>query len=233
MPSDLSLAHGIAVLLLFLAWGLYTPLLSVLRGGTLNQRLEVVRRRWIGLSMVRDNRTYDAVMIGHLINSVAFFGSATLIVLVGLLGTLANVRGVHAIVTQLPFVKDSSMELLAFDLAVVTLILAIGFFSFTYALRKMIYMVALAGGLPEAAEDGAAGAMRNATATVLTEAVRSFNSGIRSYYIAVAALFLFIGPLVCMVMTVLTLALLVYRQIGTRTARAIEGYVEALARMEE
>jgi hypothetical protein len=62
-----------------------------------------------------------------------------------------------------------------------------------------LYVFAMLGGLqattaesPEVAHDGRADQPR-----VLTEAVRSINTGIRGFYYAVAALFLFAGPYVC------------------------------------
>lgn len=238
LPADLDLLHIAAIGLLAAAWAGYTPLLAAFARGTLNVQLGVVRTRWIAISVGRDNRTFDAVMLGHIIHSVAFFGSATLIVLAALVGTLASVTSVHGIVVELPMIDAMSLELFALKLAVIFLLLLASFFSFTYALRKLIYAVALAGGLPEAEiqevpAEGARHDMVEATGTVLTEAVKSFNSGIRGYYFAVAALFLFIGPIPSMVATVAVLALLAYRQIGTRTARAIGRYVKAMDHLDE
>ena len=45
--------------------------------------------------------------------------------------------------------------------------------------------------------------MGEQTARVLTEAVRSINNGIRGFYYAMAALFLFAGPYACIAATVL------------------------------
>ena len=238
LPADLDLLHIAAIGLLAAAWAGYTPLLAAFARGTLNVQLGVVRTRWIAISIGRDNRTFDAVMLGHIIHSVAFFGSATLIVLAALVGTLASVTSVHGIVVELPMIDAMSLELFALKLAVIFLLLLASFFSFTYALRKLIYAVALAGGLPEAEiqevpAEGARHDMVEATGTVLSEAVKSFNSGIRGYYFAVAALFLFIGPLPCMLATAVVMTLLVYRQIGTRTARAIGRYVEAMDHLDE
>ena len=238
LPADLDLLHIAAIGLLAAAWAGYTPLLAAFARGTLNVQLGVVRTRWIAISVGRDNRTFDAVMLGHIIHSVAFFGSATLIVLAALVGTLASVTSVHGIVVELPMIDAMSLELFALKLAVIFLLLLASFFSFTYALRKLIYAVALAGGLPEAEiqevpAEGARHDMVEATGTVLSEAVKSFNSGIRGYYFAVAALFLFIGPLPCMLATAVVMTLLVYRQIGTRTARAIGRYVEAMDHLDE
>lgn len=238
LPDDLDLLHLAAIALLAAAWAGYTPLLAAFARGSLNVQLGVVRTRWIAISIGRDNRTFDAVMLGHIIHSVAFFGSATLIVLAALVGTLASVGGVHGVVGELPFVAAKSLELFALDVAVILCLLLVSFFSFTYALRKLIYTVALTGGLPEAEiqdlpESGARHDMVAATGIVLTEAVKSFNSGIRGYYFAVAALFLFIGPIPCMAATAVVMALLVYRQVGTRTSRAIGRYVQAMDRLEE
>lgn len=229
MLAELDFWHLLAIGYLFAAWIGYAPLLARFARGSLNAQLREVRQRWIFLSVSRDNRTFDAVMLGHIINSVAFYGSATLIVLAGIVGTFANVSRVHDLVKSLPFVADMSLELFALKLLVIGIVFTVSFFSFTYALRKFVYTVALLGGLPEPAENHPRQEkLIKAAATVLSEAVRSFNSGIRGYYYAVSALFLFINPLACMAATTLVMLMLFYRQTRTRSARAIEDYVDAL-----
>ena len=231
MPQDLDILHIAAVAFLIAAWATYSPLLTKFARGTLNSKLSTVRKRWIDLSMRRENRTFDAVMLGHIINSVAFFGSATLIVLAGIVGVFANAGRVHELVSSLPFVTPMSLELFALKVMVVGLLLTISFFSFTYALRKFVYTVSLLGGLPEPDDNHPHQAeLIAAAATVLSEAVRSFNSGIRGYYYSVSALFLFISPVSCMATTALVMIMLFYRQTSTRTAKTIESYVNALNR---
>jgi uncharacterized membrane protein len=136
VPSDFTLAHAVAITLLFAAWWLYSPILKLFGRGTLNAQLGVVRLRWMSLSIARQNRTFDALLLNQVISSVAFFGSATLIVVAGLIGTFANVKAVHAVIADLHFFAPMSVELLAINLGAVALILGISFFSFTYALRK-------------------------------------------------------------------------------------------------
>jgi uncharacterized membrane protein len=70
--------------------------------------------------------------------------------------------------------------------------------------------------------------MGEQAATVLTEAVRSINNGIRGFYYAIAALFLFAGPYAAIVATLAVTALLFYRQLFSPTAVAIARYVDAL-----
>jgi uncharacterized membrane protein len=234
LPPDLDFPHAAAIALIFLLWAMYAPSLRYIGKGSLNIQLHTVRVHWMRmlLQTSRDHRTFDAVMFGHIMNSVAFFGSATLIVLAGLVGTLANISGLYATVREIEFFPAMSIKLFAMHLLVLTVILATSFFSFTYAQRKLAYTLALIGGLREAPGDSPeCQIMIEKTATVLTESVKSINNGIRGFYFAIAALFLFAGPLVAIVMTVLITSVLYYRQKFSVTARAIARYVEALEQL--
>ena len=234
LPLDLDLPKVAAIVFIFLCWGLYAPVLTIFGKGTLNNQLHGVRRRWMGMLLGSDrrDRTFDAVMLGHITNSVAFFGSATLIVLAALVGTLVNARALHVIALEHKFLGAMSLGLFTTYLAAVTAILAGCFFSFVYALRKLAYTLAMIGGLGDApGGDEKSNVMIEATATVLTEAVKSLNNGIRGYYYAVAALFLFAGPSICIGMTIALTLVLYYRQAFSKTARAIGSYVAAQKRL--
>ena len=234
MPADITILHLGAVALLAIAWYGYSPFLRIFGKGSLNAQLTVVRQRWMDTSMNRELRMPDAMLLGHIINSVAFFGSATLIVLAGLIGAATNINRIHGLTSDLPFLGPMSLELFSFNLAVVAVVLAVSFFFFTYALRKLIYTAAMLGGLPIDPPKGPRrDGLVDATATVLTEAVKSFNSGIRGFYFAVAALFLFAGPLPCIGATVFVIIILIWRQMTTRTATAIGQYVEWLEADDE
>ena len=154
-PSDADLPHILAIVLLFAMWGLYSPILSAMGRGTLNAQLHVVRMRWMRmlLQTQRDHRTFDALMMGHISNSMAFFGSATLLVLAGLLGTLANISNLYGTVMAIKFIPIVSIELFTIYLITLTVIMAICFFAFTYALRKLSYTLAMMGGMSEAPGD--------------------------------------------------------------------------------
>ncbi len=232
LPADFGWPNGAAILLIFALWGLYTPILKLVGRGSLNTQLHAVRLRWLQThqAVSRDHRVIDAIMLGHISSSVAYFGSATLLVLAGLLGTLANISRVYIVTRDLKFV-DAAMSAGLFTLyfSILTLMLALCLFSFTYALRKMAYVFAMLGGLEAtAANSQQSRIMGEQTAVVLTEAVRSINSGIRGFYYAIAALFLYAGPYACIAATLVITALLYYRQLFSPTARAIARYVDVL-----
>ncbi|MEL6872927.1 MAG: DUF599 family protein [Pseudomonadota bacterium] len=228
MPDDFSAEHAIAVLLIFVCWLGYSLALGWLGGGPINAKLESVRFHWIAAMTDRTMRPFDAILIGHITNALAFFGSATLIVLAGLISSFAGVQSIHQLISELDFVSPVSLELFELLLGFVTVVLAISFFSFTYALRKLIYVIALIGALPHTSDDcPTLGRMVEAIATVLSEAIKTFNFGIRGYYYAIAAVCLLASPSASIAVTVAVTAILFYRQLSTRTSTAIDIYVEA------
>jgi uncharacterized membrane protein len=232
LPHDFDFTHATAIVLVLALWGFYTPILGMLGRGSLNSQLHAVRMRWLKVhqSTDREHRVFDAILLGHISNSISYFGSGTLLVLAGIVGALANVNSVFNLTRGLAFI-DHTMSLQLFTLCVFLLaaILAQCFFSFTYALRKMAYTFAMLGGLQSTKADSVeARVMGEQSAVVLTEAVRSINTGIRGYYYAVAAMFLFAGPYACIAATLAITALLYYRQLFSPTAAAIAKYVDVL-----
>jgi uncharacterized membrane protein len=191
--------------------------------------LGLVRHRWIIEIANRSGNPFDAILLGHLVHSVAFFGSATLIVLAGLFSIVLNLETIHETVTALDFFKTSSLQLFALEYTLVASVLTICFFSFTYSLRKILYSIALIGALPNKAEnDPQFDELVNCTTTVVTEALKTFNFGTRGYYYAVSALFLFVSPVACIIATFVATVVLIYRQLGTPTSRAISEYIEKI-----
>jgi uncharacterized membrane protein len=234
-PYDLDAWRIVSLLLIFACWMLYGPILNWLGRGTLNAQLHVVRLRWMRMLLEshRENRVFDAILLGQLSSSMSFFGSGTLLVVAALVGALANVGGVHAALTRMEFVPPISLPLFTIYFAALTLIMAISFFSFVYALRKLAYTLALIGGLTEARTSNAHSRVMIAqTASVLTASVKSLNHGIRGFYFAVASLFLFVGPWIAILMTLMITGVLIYRQGFSQEALAIENYVDAMNRYE-
>ena len=231
MPADFEWPHAVAIGLIFMLWGFYTPILKIVGRGSLNSQLHVVRSRWMQMhqGIGREHRVIDAILLGHISSSISYFGSATLLILAGLVGALVNVGSIHIATRELKFLAPMSADLFSLNFALLTLFLVLSLFAFTYALRKMAYTFALLGGLETAAaESPETRIMGEQAAVVLTEAVRSINNGIRGFYYAIAALFLFAGPYACMAATMIITGILFYRQIFSPTAIAIGRYVEAL-----
>lgn len=231
LPPDFDARHILALAMIFVVWWLYEPLLNLLGRGTLNAQLHVVRLKWM-LMLIhspREYRTFDGILLGQISSAMSYFGSATLIILIGFVGALASINHIHSSMMEIAFVPPISLELFTVYFAAITAIIAHCFFSFTYGLRKLAYTLAMIGGLDDAPADTPQAAVMTAqTATVLTEAVKSMNSGIRGYFFAVAGFMLFAGPAISVICTLAIGFLLYYRQGLSKEALAIDRYVKAM-----
>lgn len=184
LPQDFELSHVIAMGLIFVCWFAYSQALARFGRGSLNAQLVVIRQHWMRAAAQRTAKPFDAVLLGHIVNSISLFGSATLIVLAGILSIFTGLREIHGTFTQLPFVAQSSLELFAIKMGFLSLVIAVCFFSFTYALRKLIYAIALIGALPDATEKcDTHEKLITAASIVLSQAIKTFNFGIRGYYL--------------------------------------------------
>lgn len=228
LPPDFSWTHLFALMLLFGSWFAYPLILRKLGRGSLNSQLVIVRQYWISAATRRQAKPFDAVLLGHISNSIAFFGSATLLVLAGILSTIISVKVIHETVQQLHFIESTSLELFALQIGILALVVALCFFSFTYALRKLIYTIALLGALPDVMDNcPTQDRLIVNLNVVLSEAIKTFNFGIRGYYYAIASVCLFISPLACILATIIVTSILTFRQLATPTAQAIQNYVDA------
>jgi uncharacterized membrane protein len=234
LPHDFTFETAFPVAFIFLMWGLYGPLLTIFGHGTLNSQLHSVREQWMAmvLKTPREHRTFDAVMLGHVSNSMTFFGSATLLILAALLGSMVNIGNLYKAAMDVTFMPRMSIGMFAFYFGTLTVITAVCFFAFTYALRKLAYALAMIGALRDApGHDPASQVMIKQTAIVMTEAIKSLNTGIRGYYFAVAGVFLFAGPMISIMATATLSVILFYRQRFSLTSKAIAAYVEAVKKV--
>ena len=233
LPTDLNLPYAFAMLFLLGAWFSYPLVFKLLNRTTINTQLTAVRRTWIRQITLHERSPFDAILMGHIVHSVAFFGSATLIVLAGLFSVIMNLETIYNTMVNLHFITPTSIELFSLIFALLSVVLTISFFSFVYALRKLVYSIALIGALPvttgpKAVDEPAhLDDLIDGTTMVMTEALKTFNFGIRGYYYAIAAMFLFASPLACIAATFIATVILIYRQLSTNTASSIGVYVES------
>lgn len=234
LPHDFGTIHAISILWLFSCWFLYSPLLAKFGRGTLNAQLAVVRRHWVAAIANRVAKPFDSILFGNMVNSISFFGSATLLVLVGVISVFTNTKTIYETVLDLNFIQPISLELFALQVGLLAFVLSLCFLSYTYALRQLIYTTALMGALPNISKHSPRQAvMIDATTTVLSGAIHTLNFGIRGYYYVISTFFIFISPYACILATTIVTAVLVYRQLLTATAQAIQEYVAAAEMPED
>lgn len=218
----MSLFDWIALVLFFIAWLGYGPILSVIarRSGSLNDDMLVVRDSWMTAMTHREIRLIDSQLMGHSINSASFFASTNLLLIAAVAGILFGgenaLRGFAAVGAEAVPVK-----ILEAKLALVLVCLARGFLDFIWSLRQMNYALALIGAAPEIHSETDKVAYGHAVARVLNPALGGFSQGVRGYYFALAAAAWLFGPLWLALGVISAFGLLVWRQAGSPAARAV------------
>lgn len=190
---------------------------------SLNQHMLRIRIRWMTNMLYRDNRVMDSMLMGHLIHSVSFFASTTVLVLAGLLGVLAGSDNAYRVVMELGFTQTTNRAVFEVKLLLLLGIFVYSFFSFTWAVRQFNYTIALIGGAPlDPGEEALTTA--KAAAKMMTLAITSFNRGLRGYYYAFASLGWMIHPFIFMGLVSFVTYILWRRQFRSAAFDAVARY---------
>ena len=229
IPADFSLLDLIAILMMFTSWFAYPWILKLVGIAPLNSQLGVARKHWVEQIASRAGNPFDAILLGHVVHSVAFFGSATLIVLAGIFSIFVKLDDIYQALSGFEMIRSTSFGLFIVIYSILAIVLTVCFFSFTYTLRKLLYSLALIGALPDKPEsEQQLAEMVSETTVVITESLKTFNFGIRGYYYAIACIALFVSPLACIATTLIITVVLVFRQLKTPTSKAIKGFTKQL-----
>ncbi len=236
MPPDITSLDLIAFLWFTVIWLGYT--LGQDRAWQwpwgVNHALRGLRKAWMREMLAHDIRLMDAQLVGHTMHSVTFFASTTMLILAGLLGVLGNVDRVYAVVGHLTFTIKTSPELFEIKLLVLITIFFYAFFQFTWALRQYNYTCALIGAAPPPPINASyRDALAETIAEIMTHAVTALNGGLRGYYFSLAVLAWFIHPWMFLITANLVLAILIWRQLGSGTARAVSRHIAILDAIEK
>lgn len=215
----------IAALAFFaICWLFYEQLLRGLsRDGVLNTDMTVLRAAWMREMARRESRFIDGQLLGHALNSASFFASSNLLLIAAAAGVLFGGERSFASLSSLELVQTSTRMMFELQMAVILVVLARGLLAFIWSIRQMNYCLTLFGATPEGedADPAMARAFGDAGSEVLNQSLSSFNAGVRGYYFALAAAAWMFGPVALTVATVGAVGLLVWRQRGSPSAKAI------------
>jgi uncharacterized membrane protein len=216
----------IAIVLFLVTWVGLEPMMAIgwpRRTNSLLLDMARVRKAWMREVLTRDNNFIgDAAILGHTINSASFFGSANLIVIVGMSSALfmePNVGVEEGVIAQ--FTAVGPIWLFQCKVVLVMATLLRGLSDFIWAVRQINYCLASIGASPSREEHRDIEAWTEALTLVVNPALRSFSVGVRSYYFTVAAALWFLGPVAFVVATLCSVGLLVWRQSWSDTAKGV------------
>lgn len=177
------------------------------------------REEWFQRCVERDNRIIDSQLLISMRSGVAFLASACLAAIGGAVALLGQVEQVESVAEAVSGEFLAPEAMLAMKLLLVILILAQAVLRFLWSHRVFGYCSVMLGAIPNEAGPRALEVAARA-ARLNIQAAKSFNSGLRAIYVALAALAWLLGPVALILATAATFAILVRREYFS-TTRAI------------
>jgi uncharacterized membrane protein len=215
----------IAVAFLLTTWVGYTIFASWhgRRVPSLHSQMDGFRREWMARMIERDNRMVDVNIMRNLTRSSQFFASTTMLVLGALIALMGYVQQALDVVSELPFTIKASQRLLEIKILLLVMIFAYAFFKFSWAIRQLGFCSTLVGAAPKQPKDNTEqyAPHTNRIARITSYAGVNFNSGLRAYYFALAALAWFLHPWLMMAATGWVVYILYHREFASKTLRAL------------
>ncbi len=209
----------------FIAIGIYRLISSrrALEPRSLIGAIQAQRVRWMLNMARRENRMLDALLLTSLGQGNAFFASTSAIAVGGLAATVGSGEKLEAILGRLPFVAATTPFVWEVKQLLIMAIFIYAFFKFAWAFRISHYAAIMIGATPEAGTASAEACKLHAerTARLVGLAGEHSNSGLRSYYHAIAAIAWFFHPLLFMLATTWVILILARRDFFSRSLRVI------------
>lgn len=192
-------------------------------GGGLLGAIQQNRLNWMLNMAKREQRMLDAILLGSLSQGNAFFASTSAIAVGGLAATLGSGEKLQAMLANLPFVHATTPAVLEAKQLLIMSIFIYAFFKFAWAFRISHYASIMIGATPiydpANSQDCANHAER--TAGLIGIAAEHTNSGMRSFYHAIATIAWFFHPLLFMLATTWVILILARRDFFSRTLRLV------------
>jgi uncharacterized membrane protein len=192
-------------------------------GGGLLGTIQRQRVNWMLNMAKRDQRVLDAILLGSLGQGNAFFASTSAIAVGGLAATLGSGEKLQAMLARLPYTMPAAPMVLEAKQLLIMSIFIYAFFKFAWAFRISHYASIMIGATPHYDPATSEACTRHAeqTAGLIGIAAEHANSGLRSFYHAIAAIAWFFHPLLFMLATTWVILILARRDFFSRTVRLI------------
>lgn len=196
----------------------HTPL----RKYSVSTAMSRYRREWMCRMVERETRIVDAQLHGNLLHGIGFFATATILAIGGLLALLGATDRAIQVLSDLPFVDETSRVLWELKTLLLVLIFIYAFFKFAWAYRLANWNSIIIGAAPVTRDSVCEeNEYVERAAEINRLSSGNFNRGIRAYFFALAALFWFLNAVAFMLATAMVLMVLINREFRTRLITGI------------
>lgn len=181
------------------------------------------RMRWMINMAKRENRMLDALLLSSLSQGNAFFASTSAIAVGGLAAAISSGDKLQAMVGTLPYVAPATPVVWEVKQLLIMAIFIYAFFKFAWAFRLSHYASIMLGSTPiyDGSNEAECTSHAERTARLVGVAGEHANSGLRSFYHAIAALTWFFHPLLFILATTWVILILARRDFFSRSRRLL------------
>lgn len=194
---------------------------------SLTSMMVPMRRQWMLEALHRENRISDASLVGNLLHSATFFSSTTLLILGGLFAFISSLDRNAIFVTNLPFARATSLQILEVKIVVLSFVFIYALFRFLWSIRQFNLLTILLGAYPVVLPDRPPRSSRpplhivNQATRLNALAGNNFAQALRAYYYAVPVLLWLINPWLLLAASIVVTSAVYYTEFRSDTARAL------------
>ena len=198
---------------------------GALRDRSIVGAVQLQRDQWMLTMAHRDNRLMDAILLNGLSQGNAFFASTSAIAIGGLATILGAGDRARAFFDNVPLASPMSPLLWEIKMLFLIGIFVFAFFEFAWAFRLTHYSAIMLGATPilDAGNEAECVCYARRLARLNGIMADHANSGLRSFYLAVAAFAWFLHPVLFMIATAWVILVLARRDFFSRSRTAIKG----------
>ncbi len=212
-PLDFGAVALLLLLWLVIGWRIEHPSkkhasVSVLMAG--------YRREWMRQMITRSPRIYDASILASLRQGTAFFASASLISIGGVLALVGNTEQLIGFADDLTLSEDPRI-VWELKLMVTLFFVTNAFLKFVWSNRLFGYCAVLMSSVPNEVDDPRAMPRAMQAAEINITAARGFNRGLRSVYFGLASAAWLAGPIALLAASLITCLVLWRREFASQS----------------
>jgi uncharacterized membrane protein len=174
------------------------------------------RREWMRQMVTREPRMYDAAILASLRQGTAFFASASLISIGGVLALIGNTDQLIGIADDLTLDRDPSI-VWELKLLVTLFFVTNAFLKFVWSNRLFGYCAVLMSAVPNDITDPRTMPRAMQAAEINVTAARGFNRGLRSVYFGLASVAWLAGPIALIGASLITCLVLWRREFASQS----------------
>ena len=174
------------------------------------------RREWMLQMITRDPRIYDATILGNLRQGTAFFASASMISIGGVLALAANKEQLIGIADDLTLSRDPDI-VWEVKLLVTLFFVTNAFLKFVWSNRLFGYCAVVMSSVPNEVDHPNTRPRAIQAGEINVTAAKGFNRGLRSVYFGLASIAWLAGPIALILASLVTCLVLWRREFASQS----------------